>query len=144
MNSHIQSTVHGPQSTVGVRSHVRSLESRVLSPESVHGPQSTVYGPQTKGAETRKGSGKPNAGAGNPEWWTRLAWEERALIRAVFRLLGRAKRSEAPELAQAAVKWERSLGCFIKVRLITEGRRAERRQPLMDTGRQSRGFALKR
>ena len=114
MNSHIQSTVHGPQSTVGVR----SLESRVLSPESVHGPQ-------TKGAETRKGSGKPDAGAGNAEWWTRLAWEERALIRAVFRMLGRAKRSQAPELAQAAVKWERSLGCCIKVRLKNEKLKAE-------------------
>jgi hypothetical protein len=38
----------------------------------------------------------------------------------MFRLLGKAKRSQAPELAQAAVKWERSLGCFIKVRLKNE------------------------
>ena len=49
---------------------------------------------------------------------------EKALIRAVFRLLGRARQSQARELALAAVKWERSLGCFIKVRLMTESRRA--------------------
>jgi hypothetical protein len=55
-----------------------------------------------------------------------------------------AKRSQAPELAQAAVKWERSIGCFIKVRLIAEGRRAERRQPQIDAARQGRGSALKR
>jgi hypothetical protein len=53
---------------------------------------------------------------------------ERALIRAVVGLLRCAKRSQVREVARAAAKWERGLGCFIKVRLIGEKQRAERRK----------------
>lgn len=54
------------------------------------------------------------------QWWTRLPSGEKAVIRAVFRLLGIAKRNQSRDIAQAAVKWERSLGCFIKVRLTNQ------------------------
>ncbi len=39
-----------------------------------------------------------------------------------------ARRSKSPDVARAAVKWERALGCFIKVRLITEKQKAESRK----------------
>jgi hypothetical protein len=38
-----------------------------------------------------------------------------------------ARRSKSPAVAQAAVKWERALVCFIKVRLIAERQKLERR-----------------
>jgi hypothetical protein len=55
-----------------------------------------------------------------PEWWTRLPAGERALIRAVLRMLRSARRSRVREVARAAVKWERGINCFIKVRLMNE------------------------
>ncbi len=53
---------------------------------------------------------------------------ERAVIRTVVWLLRSVKRSQIGEVARAAAKWERGLGCFIKVRLIWESERARRRQ----------------
>ncbi|HVM47127.1 MAG TPA: hypothetical protein VMU04_03825 [Candidatus Acidoferrum sp.] len=64
----------------------------------------------------------PNPGDGR-EWWTRLPAGEKAVIRALFRLLGIAKGNQTRQIAQAAVKWERSIGCFIKMRLKNEMRR---------------------
>jgi len=63
-----------------------------------------------------------------PEWWTALPEGEKTLLRAVGRMLRGAKRSRLPEVARAAAKWERALGCFIKVRLITEKQKAESRK----------------
>ena len=85
------------------------------------------------------GTGMSRSKLPNPkdsrEWWTRLPSGEKAVVRAVFRLLGIAKRNQSREIAQAAVKWERSLGCFIKVRLMAQWRRAEPdKQPLMNAG----------
>ena len=65
---------------------------------------------------------KVAARADSKSWWTGLPRGERVVIRGVFRILRKAKRSHVPELAQAAVKWERSLGCFVKVRLKNESR----------------------
>ena len=71
----------------------------------------------------------PNAeGVDGLEWWTRLPGGERALIRVVVRMLRSAKRSQVREVARAAVKWERGIGCFIKVLLIGENQRARSRQ----------------
>jgi len=52
------------------------------------------------------------------EWWDRLSQGERRLICSVMGLLRGAKRSQLQDVARAAAKWERGLGCFIKVRLM--------------------------
>ncbi len=57
-----------------------------------------------------------------PEWWRGVPEGERALIQSLAGLLRSAKRSQVREVAQAARKWERGLGCFIKVRLMNERR----------------------
>jgi hypothetical protein len=56
---------------------------------------------------------------GPQEWWASLSQGERRLIRSVMGLLRGAKRSQVVEVARAAAKWERGIGCFIKVRLIS-------------------------
>ena len=61
-----------------------------------------------------------------PEWWVGLPEGERQLIRGLERMLGGAKRSQVPEVARAARKWEASLNCFIKVRLMNERTRQRR------------------
>ena len=53
------------------------------------------------------------------EWWASLSQGERRLIWSVMKLLRGAKRSEVAEVARAAAKWERGIGCFIKVRLMS-------------------------
>ncbi len=60
-------------------------------------------------------------------WWRRVPGGERAVIHAVLWMLRGARRSRVREVAQAAVKWERGLACFIKVRLMGEKQAAERR-----------------
>jgi hypothetical protein len=55
-----------------------------------------------------------------PEWWTALPEGEKTLLRAIGRMLRGAKRSQLQEVARAAAKWERGIGCFIKVRLINQ------------------------
>jgi hypothetical protein len=105
-----------------MNSKIRSLESRVLSPGSAHSGQSTVHGPQTKGAEARKGR-QPNTGADDIEWWRGLPEGEKAVIRLVLWLLRSTRQSPVQEVARAATKWERGIGCFIKVRLKNQRRR---------------------
>jgi hypothetical protein len=63
-----------------------------------------------------------------PEWWAAIPEGEKRLLHAIARMLRSAKRSQLQEVARAAVKWERGLGCFIKVRLVAEYRKAERRK----------------
>lgn len=60
-----------------------------------------------------------------PEWWAVVPAGERALLQAIARMLRNAKRSPWLEVARAAAKWERGIGCFIKVRLIAEKQKAE-------------------
>jgi len=64
---------------------------------------------------------------GAPEWWTMVPVGERRILGGLARMMRRAKRSKSPGVARAAVKWERALGCFIKVRLIGERQKAEGR-----------------
>ena len=68
-------------------------------------------------------------------WWRNLSQGERRLICSLMGMLRGAKRSQVAEVARAAAKWERGLGCFIKVRLIHErpGRTGARRR-LVDSG----------
>jgi hypothetical protein len=62
-----------------------------------------------------------------PDWWVALPAGERSVIRAVAMALREAKGSESLETARAAAKWERALGCFIKVRLKGERQKAQAR-----------------
>ncbi len=57
------------------------------------------------------------------------------MIRDIARLLREAKESQSPEMARAAAKWERALGCFIKVRLKGERQKAEARSRRLGCGR---------
>ncbi len=98
--------------------------------------------PETRPAATaRQCAESPTAeGVDDLEWWRRLPGGERAVIRAVVRMLRSARRSEVREVARAAAKWARGLGCFIKVRLMWEKERAESKRqeckrPFVDDGR---------
>jgi len=73
--------------------------------------------------------GKQKSGiSAAPDWWMAVPAGERALLHAIARMLRSAKRSQLQEVARAAAKWERGLGCFIKVRLIGEKQKAESRK----------------
>lgn len=80
------------------------------------------------------------AASGAPDWWARVPAGERTLLRAIARMLRSAKRSQLQEVARAAAKWERGLGCFIKVRLMHEGSRRKgsfrvgKRPRMIDSG----------
>ena len=63
-----------------------------------------------------------------PEWCALAPVGERRFLSGLARMLHSARRSKSPDVARAAVKWERALGCFIKVRLITEKQKAESRK----------------
>ena len=69
-----------------------------------------------------------------PDWWLAVPAGERALLRAIARLLRSAKCSQLPEVARAAAKWERGIGCFVKVRLIGEKQRLESRKLKTEIG----------
>ena len=70
----------------------------VSTTKTVRGGQLPARGPNLpEHANPKTPNGK--------EWWTRLPWGERALIRAVFRLLGRAKRSQAPDSSSSIGAW---------------------------------------
>ncbi len=63
-----------------------------------------------------------------PQWWAMAPLGERRFLGGLARMMRSARRSKSPGVAQAAVKWQRALGCFIKVRLIAENQKAERRK----------------
>jgi hypothetical protein len=52
------------------------------------------------------------------QYWESLTAGERKLICCLMRMLRGAKRSHSHDVAGAATKWERGIGCFIKVRLM--------------------------
>lgn len=60
------------------------------------------------------------------EWWEALTPGEKKLICNLMRMLRGAKKSELRDVAIAAAKWEGSLACFIKVRLIGQAARGQR------------------
>jgi len=57
------------------------------------------------------------------EWWEALTPGEKKLICNLMRMLRGAKHSQIQEVARAAAKWERGIGCFIKVFLISASAR---------------------
>jgi hypothetical protein len=70
------------------------------------------------------------------EWWESLTPGERKLICCVMRMLRGAKRSHSHDVAGAATKWERGIGCFIKVRLMGACRTGQLSKSLNPTQRQ--------
>ena len=86
---------------------------------------STTPQPSTdlRPAEARPANSPAPAGEGHAvrlEWWESLTPGERKLICSLMRMLRGAKRSQLLDVARAAAKWERGIGCFIKVRLIND------------------------
>ncbi len=71
-------------------------------------------------------SPKGGEGVKRLEWWESLTLGERKLICSLMRMLRGAKQSELRDVAIAAAKWERGIGCFIKVRLIGQAARGQR------------------
>ena len=64
-------------------------------------------------------NGKSNNGAGQiPAWWLEVPAAEKAVIRDVISSIRGLKNSRSGPVAMAARKWERSIGCFIKFRLM--------------------------
>lgn len=76
-------------------------------------------GPRAEGSSSRRCTG-----LGCPEWWSAVPKDERVLLVSVVRMIQSAKRSRVPGVARAARKWELSLSCFLKVRLMNSCRRA--------------------
>ena len=70
-----------------------------------------------------------------PAWWAALPAGERSVIRSVAKVLREAKEGKSLEMARAAAKWERALGCFIKVRLKGERQKAQARVRRVDCRR---------
>jgi hypothetical protein len=59
-----------------------------------------------------------DSGVRKLEYWESLPPGERNFICCLMRMVRGAKRSQFRDVAAAATKWERGIGCFIKVRLI--------------------------
>jgi hypothetical protein len=57
------------------------------------------------------------------QWWASLPAGEKDVIRSIMRMLRSAKQSQVRDVARAADKWEKGIGCFIKVRLMHTRRR---------------------
>ena len=78
---------------------------------------------------------KQKAESGKQKWGTPAASElwamapvgARRFLDGLARMMRSGRRSKSPGVAQAALKWERALACFIKVRLIAERQKVERR-----------------
>ena len=71
------------------------------------------------------GDGRVARGTRNaemPEWWRAVPAEEKHLICTIMGMVRGLKRSRVPQVASAAQKWERGLGCFIKLRLMNARR----------------------
>ena len=93
---------------------------------SIFEKQKAENGPVLRSVTAKGGKqiwGTPAA----PEWWAIAPVDERSFLDGLARMMRSARRSKSPGVAKAAVKWERALACFIKVRLIAERQKAERR-----------------
>lgn len=63
-----------------------------------------------------------------PAWWLEVPDAEKAVIRDVLTSIRGLKGSRSPQVGQAARKWERSIACFIRFRLIGEKQKTESRK----------------
>jgi hypothetical protein len=85
-----------------------------LTPYLTHPPQ------QNRDMKIIKEETSQGSGVRKLDWWETLTPGERKLICSLMRMLRGAKRSQLQDVARAAVKWERGIGCFIKVRLMND------------------------
>ena len=83
------------------------------------------------------GNAVQNDGGRRADWWESLSPGERKLICNLMRMLRGAKKSQLWDVARAAAKWERGIGCFIKVRLMNgysaKGKRTFKRKHVFIT-----------
>ena len=80
---------------------------------------------QPTGGQTQGNNGHSRKPADRcPAWWRDLPAEEKAVIRDLFSSIRGLKHGGTKPVAQAARKWERSIGCFIKFRLVGGASRA--------------------
>src|SRR5512147_1313818 len=98
----------------------RKRECRVKSAEM----ESTRVRSTDNGTDCRRAleCGGRCTGLGCPGWWRAVPKEERALLWSLVRMLESAKRSRVVGVVRAARKWESSLSCFMKVRLLSKCR----------------------
>jgi hypothetical protein len=82
---------------------------------------STIHKPKREIAKSE--AGNRALMVRSPYWWRILPWGERVFLVGLARMLRAGRESEDQGVARAAAKWERALGCFIKVRLMHEARR---------------------
>lgn len=61
----------------------------------------------------------------NPEWWTALPETEKIVLRNAILAVRLLTKSGSPQIARAAHKWDATISCFIRTRLIN-GRRSRR------------------
>ena len=64
-----------------------------------------------------------------PAWWLEVPAAEKWVIRDVINSIRGLKSSRSGPVAMAARKWERSIGCFIKFRLIGKAARGHKFTP---------------
>lgn len=64
-----------------------------------------------------------------PAWWLDVPEVEKAVIRDVLTSIRGLKGSRSPLVGQAARKWERSIACFIKFRLMGGASQWQRHRP---------------
>jgi hypothetical protein len=80
--------------------------------------------PNAEGGRQNGERERPPTVAEVPDWWAAVPEGEKTLLHTIARMLRSAKLSELQDVARAAVKWERGIGYFVKVRLIWEHRKA--------------------
>ena len=71
--------------------------------------------------------GANNGAVGSPDWWLEVPAAEKAVIRDMLTSIRGLKCSRSGPVALAARKWERSIACFIKFRLMGERPRSRER-----------------
>jgi hypothetical protein len=55
-----------------------------------------------------------------PEWWVAVPETEKAVLRNVINSIRALKKCSSPQIASAAQKWDATISCFIRTRLINQ------------------------
>jgi hypothetical protein len=64
----------------------------------------------------------------SPEWWVTLPETEKTVLRTFMHSIRAMEECTSPQIASAARKWDATLSCFIKTRLINRKVRLSRAQ----------------
>ncbi len=68
----------------------------------------------------------------SPDWWLEVPAAEKAVIRDMLSSIRGLKCSQSGPVALAARKWERSIACFIKFRLMGGASQWQRHRPKVE------------